>query len=86
MMVDGAVGLRIEKTGTASGETNEGFGTHQVDYLVSVPGSSDRWLAVCFSARGGGNPDDRVAALLTSLFDAMMTTFCWAQEVQGEPA
>jgi hypothetical protein len=34
----------------------------------------------------GGNPDDRVAALLTNLFDAMMTTFCWAQEVQGEPA
>jgi hypothetical protein len=84
--VDGAVGLRIEKTGRASLEKSEEFGTHQVDYLLSVPGTRDRWLAVYFATLGGGNPDDQVAALLTSLFDAMMTTFRWAQEVQGEPA
>jgi hypothetical protein len=82
--VDGAVGLRIEKTVTASGEKNEEFGTHQVDYVLSVPGTSDRWPTVCFSTVGGGNPDDQVAALLTSLLDAMMTTFCWEQEVQVE--
>jgi hypothetical protein len=48
--------------------------------------SGYRWVAVYFSTLGGGNPDDQVAALLTTLFDAMMTTFRWAQEVQGEPA
>jgi hypothetical protein len=84
--VDGAVGLRIEKTGKASLEKNEEFGTHQADYVLSVPGIRDRWLAVYFSTLGGGNPDDQVAALLTSLFDAMMTTFRWEQEAQGEPA
>jgi hypothetical protein len=84
--VDGAVGLRIEKTGRASLEKSEEYGTHQVDYLLSVPGTRDRWLAVYFATLGGGNPDDQVAALLTSLFDAMMTTFRWEQEVQGKPA
>ena len=84
--VDGAVGLRIEKTGTAYLEKPEEFGTHQVDYILSVPGTRDRWLAVYFATLGGGNPNDQVAALLTSLFDAMMTTFRWEQEVQGEPA
>jgi hypothetical protein len=84
--VDGAVGLRIERTGKASLEKNEEFGAHQVDYVLSVPGTRDRWLAVYFATLGGGNPDDQVAALLTSLFDAMMTTFRWEQEVQGEPA
>jgi hypothetical protein len=84
--MDGAMGLRIEKTGKASIEGNEEFGAHQVDYVLSVPGTRDRWLAVYFATLGGGNPDDQVAALLTSLFDAMMTTFRWEQEVQGEPA
>lgn len=84
--VDGAMGLRIEKTGKASLEENEEFGAHQVDYVLSVPGTRDRWLAVYFSTLGGGNPDDQVAALLTSLFDAMMTTFRWEQEVHGEPS
>ena len=83
--VDGAVGLRIEKTGTASLEKSEEFGTHQVDYILSVPGTRDRWLAVYFATLGGST-DDQVAALLTSLFDAMMTTFRWEQEVHGEPA
>ena len=84
--VDGALGLRIEKTGKASLEANEEFASHQVDYVLSVPGTRDRWLAVYFATLGGGNPDDQVAALLTSLFDAMMTTFRWQQEVQGDPA
>ena len=84
--VDGAVGLRIEKTGKASLKKSQEFGTHQVDYVLSVPGIRDRWLAVYFATLGGGNPDDQVAALLTTLFDAMMTTFRWEQEVQAEPA
>jgi hypothetical protein len=84
--VDGAMGLRIERTGKAPLEKNEEFGVHQVDYVLSVPGTRDRWLAVYFATLGGGNPDDQVAALLTGLFDAMMTTFRWEQEVQVEPA
>lgn len=84
--VDGAMGLRLEKTGKASLEQSEEFATHQVDYILSVPGTRDRWLAVYFATLGGGDPDDHVAALLTGLFDAMMTTFRWDQEVRGEPA
>lgn len=84
--VDGAMGLRIEKTGKASLDGSEEFGAHQVDYVLSVPGTRDRWLAVYFSTLGGGDPDDQVAALLTSLFDAMMTTFRWEQEMRSEPA
>ena len=84
--VDGAMGLRIEKTGKASLEQDEAFGAHQVDYVLSVPGTRDRWLAVYFATLGQGNPDDQVAVLLTSLFDAMMTTFSWEREVQGESA
>ena len=44
--VDGAMGLRIEKTGKASLEKDDEFGAHQVDYVLSVPGTRDRWLAV----------------------------------------
>jgi hypothetical protein len=84
--VDGALGLRIEKTGKAALDKGEEFVTHQVDYILSVPGTRDRWLAVYFATLGGGNPDDQVAALLTGLFDAMMTTFRWEREVQGGPA
>ncbi len=84
--INGAMGMRIEKTGKGSLEQSEEFGAHQVDYILSVPGTRDRWLAVYFSTLGGGDPDDQVAALLTSLFDAIMTTFRWEQEVQGEPA
>lgn len=83
--VDGALGLRIEKTGNASLDKGGEFGTHQVDYVLSVPGTRDRWLAVYFATLGGGNRDDQVAALLTGLFDAMMTTFRWELEVRGEP-
>lgn len=83
--INGAMGMRIEKTGKGSLEQSEEFGAHQVDYILSVPGTRDRWLAVYFSTLGG-DPDDQVAALLTSLFDAIMTTFRWEQEVQGEPA
>ena len=84
--VDGAIGLRIEKAGQASLEKGEEFATYQVDYVLSVPGTRDRWLAVFFATLGDGRADDQVAALLTSLFDAMMTTFRWEQEAQGEPA
>jgi hypothetical protein len=84
--VDGAVGLRIEKTGQASLEKGEEFATYQVDYVLSVPGTRDQWLAVYFATLGGGKPGDQVAVLLTALFDAMMTTFRWEQEAQVEPA
>lgn len=82
----GPQALRIEKTGKASLDATEEFGTHQVDYVLPVPGTRDRWLAVYFATLGGGNPDDQFAALLTSLFGAMMTTFRWHQEAQGDPA
>lgn len=53
------------------------FGLRRVDYVLAVPGNPGRWLAVVSSTLGAGQPDDQIALLLTSLFDAMMSTFRW---------
>jgi len=75
--VDGAEGLRMEQTAGPAPAGDVRHGSRRVDYVLPVPGDPARWLAVVFSTLGAGNPDDQVALLLTSLFDAMMTTFRW---------
>lgn len=78
--VDGAMGVRIERVADPSPANGVDFPSHQVNYVMSVPGSPDRWLAVTFSTLGGGNPGDQIARLLTGLFEAMMSTFRWGRE------
>lgn len=52
--------------GEASVDKNEESGTHQVRYVPSVPGNGapGSWS---ISVLSGGNPDDKVAAPLTTL-------------------
>ena len=45
---------------------------------MPIPGEGGRWLLFAFSTLGAGDPDDQVARMLVQLFDAMMSTFRWA--------
>jgi hypothetical protein len=57
--------------------------TRRITYLVPVPGMP-RWLAVTFSTiRDGGSEDgsSSFSQILVDLFDAIMTTFRWAEPV-----
>jgi hypothetical protein len=74
---DGADGVRIERTAGPAPRAGIEFGSRRVDYIMPVPGRPDRWLATAFSTFGAGDPGDRVAELLTELFDAIMSTFRW---------
>jgi len=78
--VDGADGLRAERTAGPSPDRAADFASRLVDYVLPVPGRPGRWLAVAFSTLGGGSPDDDIAGLLTELFDAIMSTFRWGWE------
>ncbi len=77
--VDGAGGLRMERTAGPLPARDVEHGSRRVDYVLPVPGDPARWLAIVFSTLGGGDPEDQVAVLLTSLFDAMMSTFRWGR-------
>lgn len=74
---DGADGVRVERTAGPRPDDGIDFGSRRVDYVVPVPGRPGRWLAIAFSTFGAGDPGDRVAGLLTELFDAIMSTFRW---------
>jgi hypothetical protein len=78
--VNGADGLRAERTAGPSPEHDVDFASRRVDYILPVPGRPSRWLAVAFSTLGGGSPEDDIAILLAELFDAVMSTFRWGWE------
>jgi hypothetical protein len=80
VMVDGAMGVRIERIAAPDPAAGIEHGSRRVDYVVSVPEDPDRWLAVAFSTLGGGDPGDQYAKLLAELFDAIMSTFRWSRE------
>lgn len=75
--LDGAPALRTQALRPARQDDLLGVdaGSRGVDYLVSVPSSDGRWLAVSMSA--AVLPDADVTDLLVELFDAVMTTFRW---------
>jgi hypothetical protein len=52
--------------------------TRRITYLVPVPGLP-RWLTVTFSTIGDGDPASDFSQILVDLFDAIMTTFRWAE-------
>jgi hypothetical protein len=78
--MDGADGLRSERTAAPAPEHDVDFASRRVDYILPVPGRGGRWLAVAFSTLGGGSPEDEIAILLAELFDAVMSTFRWGWE------
>lgn len=78
--VDGAAGIRVERTAAPAPSKDIEFGSRRVDYVLPVPGNPDRWLAIAFSTLGGGDPQDGIARTLVLLFDAIMATFRWTWE------
>jgi hypothetical protein len=76
--VDGVTGARSEQTAGPDPDQGVEYGSRRVDYAVPVPGEDGRWLLFAFSTLGAGDPGDQVAGLLVQLFDAMMSTFRWA--------
>lgn len=81
--VDGAAGLRTERVAAPDDQQGIERGSRRVDYIISVPGQTQRWLIVAFSTLGGGDPDDEYAKLLVRLFDAIMSTFRWTTAQEG---
>jgi hypothetical protein len=76
--VDGVTGARSEHAAGPDPDQGVEYGSRRVDYAVPVPGEGGRWLLFAFSTLGAGDPEDEVARMLVQLFDAMMSTFRWA--------
>jgi hypothetical protein len=76
--VDGVAGARSEHAAGPDPDQGIEYGSRRVDYAVPVPGEGGRWLLFAFSTLGAGDPEDEVARMLVQLFDAMMSTFRWA--------
>lgn len=83
--VDGAPGVRMERTAPADPGNGIEYGSRRVDYVIPVPDEQDRWLVVAFSTLGGGDPDDEYARILADLFDAIMSTFRWTRAGRDSP-
>ncbi|MEU6853374.1 hypothetical protein ABZ901_26045 [Actinacidiphila alni] len=78
----GTPAMRTERTYDADPERDVAYASRRVEYLLPVPGTADSWLLASFSTLGQGSPDDDVAELLCTLFDAIMSTFRWQYEEQ----
>ncbi|MDQ0776579.1 hypothetical protein QF026_005045 [Streptomyces aurantiacus] len=77
--VDGADGVRVDKTVAADPEREVEHSSRRIDYVLPVPESSvAQWVTVCFSTIADGNPHSEFAEVLVELFDAVMTTFRWS--------
>lgn len=89
--VDGAAGLRKERTMPADPEKGVDAPSKHVEYVVPVPssgataspasstslGGDAGWVVVSFTTLGDGNPEGDFTEILVELFDAVMTTFRW---------
>ncbi|MBW5422622.1 hypothetical protein GKQ77_13795 [Streptomyces sp. BG9H] len=80
--VDGAPGMRKERTMPAAPEKGAEAPSKHVDYVVQVPSSDGDagWVVVSFSTVGDGDPESDFTEILVELFDAVMTTFRWRTE------
>ncbi|WP_144761314.1 hypothetical protein [Curtobacterium sp. 9128] len=57
----------------------------QVVYTIPVPHRPGRWVVMSFSAISAPGTDERLTDALVALFDAIMTTFRWADVPGAEP-
>jgi hypothetical protein len=78
--IGGTPGMRMERTYDAEPERDVAYPSRRVEYLLPVPRTADSWLVSSFSTLGRQGPDDDVADLLCTLFDAIMSTFRWTHE------
>ncbi len=83
--VGGVPAVRTERTAPADPAREIELGSRRVNYVVPVPGRPGRWVMVAFSTVGGGDPADEHADILVELFDAIMTTFRWADPDPDQP-
>jgi hypothetical protein len=73
-----AMAVRWEYVTVPDGSDPEvDVGCRHVDYVLPVPRSGGRWLAVSHSTAGDGDPGSAFTRALTDLFDAVMSTFQW---------
>ena len=73
----GTRGIRTERVYPADPERGADYASRRVEYILPVPGTADSWLVSSFSTLGEGDPEDDIAKLLCTLFDAIMSTFRW---------
>jgi len=57
----------------------------QVVYTIPVPHRPGRWVVLSFSAISSPGSDEQLTDALVALFDAIMTTFRWADVPGAEP-
>jgi hypothetical protein len=79
-VIAGAAAARKESVAAADPAQQIPYGSRRVDYMLPVPGESRGMLVVAFSTIGDGDPEGQFAKLLVELFDAIMTTFRWAED------
>jgi hypothetical protein len=84
VVVAGAAAARKESVAGADPARQIPYGSRRVDYMLPVPGESRGMLIVAFSTIGDGDPEGEFAKLLVELFDAIMTTFRWAEDQVAE--
>ena len=78
--VDGALAVRTDST-TVRFEPRDGWPavtTRQIVYTVEVPHREGRWIVLSFSTASGDTPSAALSDALVSLFDALMSTFRFA--------
>jgi hypothetical protein len=83
VVVADATAARKESVAAADPARQIPYGSRRVDYMLPVPGQSRGMLLVAFSTIGDGDPEGQFAKLLVELFDAIMTTFRWAEDQSG---
>ncbi|WP_328495770.1 hypothetical protein OHS59_25820 [Streptomyces sp. NBC_00414] len=77
--IDGADGVRGDKTVAADPEREVEYASRRIDYVLPVPKSPvAQWVTICFSTIADGDPHSEFAEVLVELFDAVMTTFRWS--------
>jgi hypothetical protein len=79
VVIAGEAAARKESVAAADPAQQIPYGSRRVDYMLPVPGESRGMLVVAFSTIGDGDPEGQFAKLLAELFDAIMTTFRWAE-------
>lgn len=81
--IAGVTAARKESVAAADPAQQIAYGSRRVDYMIPVPGRSRSMVAVAFSTIGDGDPEGEFAKLLVELFDAIMTTFRWSGNQDG---
>jgi len=86
--IDGAAAVRTDTTHGRATLPDDGpeVLNRQVVYTIEVPHREGRWVVMSFSAITAIDSPPELLDALVLLFDAMMTTFRWADVPGAEPS